>query len=548
LAAGASLVVTIHEPQPGARFFSELSLVVDLMAYGLDGLPCDGCFVLNTMAAELCVDGGLGEDCRGLQETLNAQIPLNNVKVRSPDRTTGLSEVVVWVRAPVGDGSTTANVSAARTYLWESAEAAAVGLRERTRALTAKTAQEGSAAAPQTLVAARVSAQLSLAFALSQAGRWRAARAELDRSWRETGSQSARRWLRALDSGIALHTILELDYVEVGCSSHRTITQSLVAGSAARGLAVEPVGRYLSEMMSSSAAHRQLEEWGGRGLPSVMGVRAALDEGLDEGRQELMYFMAMEDVSQYFVSGAEFDESRHFPGFLNLDLLGCNSLGAPHPTVERMFSKRGLSVPWRTEPVDVLSFRGLMERYGSIQGGERGKALRPDDENFSSFVHKVGLLKVDVEGKDLAVLRSVLDYCDSAAQGAQRGLHCPLAIQFESLEGYESEEARAALLERLTGPRSDGGAGLYHMPVRDDQDLQNFAEHDVYLSRTSSRDGVGADSKNSPSVFAWSGPLGLVVDGAEACGGDGDKLTIPQSAHAFAAGVPALACLVHQAN
>jgi hypothetical protein len=549
VAAGASLVLTILEPQPGARFASELSLSIELAAYGLDGIPCKDCFVIDTMAAEVCVDGGLGEDCRRLEDS--AQRPMSNVKVRGPGRTAYFSEVVVWVRTPIGDGSTTANISAARTYLWESAEAAAVGLRKRALTLAAETAQGRSTAALQTIVEARVSAQLSLAFALSQAGRWRAARAELDRTWRETGSQSARRWLRALDSGIALRKTLDLDYVEVGCSSHRTITQSLVAGSAARGLAVEPVGRYLSEMMSSSAANRQLGEWGGRGLPAVVGVRAALDEGLDEERQELMYFMAVEDVSQHIISGSEYDESR----FLLLDHLGCNSLGAPHPSLERAFSERGLSVPWSTEPVDVLSFRGLMERYGSIPGGERIEALRQEDENFPLFVHRVGLLKVDVEGKDLAVLRSVLDHCDSASLGAGRGIFCPLAIQFEALDGYEGEEARAALLVLLTGTRSDGGVGLYHIPTRDDRDFGSFAEHDVYLSLVSSPDGIGADSKRPPSVFAWSGPLGLIVDGTETCGGDdadgdtqGDvvKLIIPQSAHAFAAGVPALARLVYQ--
>ena len=168
----------------------------------------------------------------------------------------------------------------------------------------------------------------------------------------------------------------------------------------------------------------------------------------------------------------------------------------------------------------------------------------------------VGLLKVDVEGKDLAVLRSVLDYCDSTSNahgGTQRGTRCPLAIQFESLEGYESDEARASLLKRLSGPRADGGVGLYHMPTHSEDDYAKLSYHDIYLSRTSLSGIQGEDTTRPLSMFAWSGPLALVVDGSVACEGaeaegafqgDAATMTYPQAVHPFAAGVSILACLV----
>jgi len=535
---GAYLELTILEPQPGSRYYPELALSLDLTAYGSNGQECDGCVNVDVMATEVCVDGGLGVACRTLGG--GAVSSLGNVRVRNVSSTSGLSTINAWLQTTNTDGSISNTSNVCTTFLWESAGAAAESLRSLATSLTLRKAFE-----PSVPVKSLVSVHLHLAFALSQSGRYRAAREVLERMWREYGSQSARLWLLALDSGISLRKKLDIDFVEIGCSNHRTITQSLTASSVARGIAVEPVDRHLSEMLATSAISRQLDGRGERGLPSVIGVRAAVDEVAEgEIKKELMYFMASDDISKYFVSGNHDTSSEKF---LNMDHLGCNSLGAPHPELNKAFEERGMTPPWRTEVVDVLNFKSLMEQYGEIPSGEQETIVE-------SHVMAVGILKVDVEGKDLAVLRSLLDYCESNRHGSYRGLNCPLIIQFESLEGYENKEALAKLLHRLCSDRADGGTSLYHVPSQNGNFFAKTFERDIYLSRTSLTSSQIGRAGQHPSVFAWSGPLGLVLDGSVVCGGatatagDTEKpqwkpMAIPQSIHPYNAGVLILACL-----
>mmetsp|Transcript_69875 Transcript_69875/g.157936 ORF Transcript_69875/g.157936 Transcript_69875/m.157936 type:complete len:363 (+) Transcript_69875:1134-2222(+) len=333
---------------------------------------------------------------------------------------------------------------------------------------------------------------------------------------------------------------------------------------------------------------------GGFGLPRVMGLRAAVDEappplkeggfseggfsegGFSEGggRFESMYYLAAEDVGHLAVTFGEKGEKvplavgqgenaegDSLKPFLSKDHFGCNSLGGPHPFVDSIFKARGLEAPWRTEAVPVVDFKQMLMRATTA-----GQANA-----------RVGVLKVDVEGKDLAVLRSVLAHCAPLDERGSSKLApaaaCPLAIQFEhfAFAGPSSEVAwpreLAAVLARL---EAVGYARLLTQG------------HDAYLSLTrdptvrgpedrhgkpTASSAKGVDFEAVSEVFAWSGPLGLVVKGTEACapihtsGGDGGggegreaegavaapdprALVMPNDSNDFAAGLPALTCLL----
>ena len=462
------------------------------------------------------------------------------------------------------------NISYASTFLWESADEAAAGLR-------ARLLQAAPPASPDPAV------QLHLGFALSQAGRFRAALGALGAA-AAGGSHSAPVWRRALVRGLALRRSLDLDFVEIGCSQHRTVTLSLPAGSVARGLAVEPVARYLAEMLAGSGAAFQTARGRGRGLPGVVGVPAAVDGA--PGRLD-MYYLAFEDVGELAVrvdshgnrggggrgsGGGGFEAPRvvrlptadggqewadvEVEPFLTLDHFGCNRLGAPHPQIQEAFSSRGLVAPWRTEPVQVLTYGGLLAQYGpepEFEPAGAGTAAAAaaaaaataaagtgvGGPEAAPRLLRVGLLKVDVEGRDLAVVKSALTHCaagggDSSSSGGGAG-SCPLAIQFESLAAADGGAA-AADLEDLLGLLARAG---YQVAAR--------AHPDVYLTRAAGGGGV-----DGGGAFAWAAPLGLVVDGAAPCGspapggsGDPAALAYPVVSHPFAAGVPALACLLN---
>ena len=122
----------------------------------------------------------------------------------------------------------------------------------------------------------------------------------------------------------------------------------------ARGLAVEPIKRYLEEMLDSSADSISLG-----GLPAVTGLQVAvdaddnvhdLDANVPRGEKTVpMFFLSANDVRHWVVdfggSAAKREstlnlESMASPGsdlemeaFLPPDIFGCNSLGAPHPLV-----------------------------------------------------------------------------------------------------------------------------------------------------------------------------------------------------------------------
>ena len=86
---------------------------------------------------------------------------------------------------------------------------------------------------------------------------------------------------------------------------------------------------------------------------------------------------------------------------------GCNCLGAPHPTVlgilSRRFGEREALRLFEAETVEVVTPGDLLERNG---------------------VRSVGLLKVDTEGHDCRILNA---YLDAAARE-----QLPRLLRFES--------------------------------------------------------------------------------------------------------------------
>jgi hypothetical protein len=358
----------------------------------------------------------------------------------------------------------------------------------------------------------------------------------------------------------------------------------------ARGLAVEPVRRHLAEMMGAAATRHDLG-----GLPRVKGLCAAVDAtseggvvGLDGSSggggtgggattTQLMYFLAAEDIGDLVVNFGDWDveaaaaaaaaavaggsgSSAH-PArqqFLSPDVFGCNSLGGPHRQVDLWFEAQGLVAPWRTVEVPVFSY--LQALHWSSEQFPRGSNTNNNNNNNGRKVSTaVGILKVDVEGKDLAILRSVLRDCTAGKEkkAASRdddelSGSCPLAIQFESSPSFDQQAELAAVVMGF----ESAGYSLVHQK-EDDSYLSwqgvrgrkggssspKEKEKNVVLA-TAEEGGSDDEVTLTPTrAYAWSAPLGLVVEGVASCGSA--KLSSPRDGHRFAAGIPALVCLLN---
>lgn len=100
---------------------------------------------------------------------------------------------------------------------------------------------------------------------------------------------------------------------------------------------------------------------------------------------------------------------------------GCNSLGKPHKTVENVIESSGLQSLRKTLPVRVVSYGQLMANHA---------------------VSGVGYLKIDTEGHDPVILKSMIEYCDEHTS-------CfPQKIQFES-NGLSDIQLEESVLQML---------------------------------------------------------------------------------------------------
>lgn len=141
-----------------------------------------------------------------------------------------------------------------------------------------------------------------------------------------------------------------LDFIEIGTSDFNTLIQA--AGPAAHGLSIDPISLYLDRLPNR---------------PGCKKINAAISN--IEG-----------SVNVYFIPPQTLAKHK-LPNWLR----GCNSIGAPHPTVTKQLQKTGLAQEQIlvTQAVPCLRLQTVFKQH-EVDG--------------------VFLLKVDTEGHDAVIL------------------------------------------------------------------------------------------------------------------------------------------------
>lgn len=168
-----------------------------------------------------------------------------------------------------------------------------------------------------------------------------------------------------------------LDFIEIGTSDFNTLIQA--AGPDTRGLSIDPISLYIDRLPNR---------------PGCKKINAAISNV--EGT-----------VNVYFIPPQMLAKHK-LPNWLR----GCNSIGAPHPTVEKHLAKTGLAQQ------DVLVIQAV-------------PCLRLQTIFQQHEVHGVFMLKVDTEGHDAVILN---DFFNDAQPG-----QWPHQIIFESNKLSDSE-------------------------------------------------------------------------------------------------------------
>ena len=180
---------------------------------------------------------------------------------------------------------------------------------------------------------------------------------------------------------------VDYDFIEIGTSNFNTLTER--ASEKTRGLAVEPLWHYLSQ------------------LPSKQGVSKDNVAVSSKPGKARVYFIPESQVLKHKI-----------PEWFK----GCNSLHSYHP----LHIRHNVTHLCRTEEVDVVT---------------------PEQLWLKHRVRKVGILKTDTEGHDCVILESLHGYLS----GKPRHLW-PSKIQFESNEHTPRENVdRIIRLYRTVG-------------------------------------------------------------------------------------------------
>ena len=164
-----------------------------------------------------------------------------------------------------------------------------------------------------------------------------------------------------------------------------------------RGIAVDPISEHLQALPD---------------LPQVQKVEAAMDEW--SGQDNFWYVSAQNIKAHKGAYWAYFSEDwwswkvdvMHYAGSLG-------SLGTPHPNLDFMLRNIGRSDLLEKRIIQVLDWSTLCSRY---------------------HVRKVDVVQLDCEGKDCAILRGMLKYCD------RKPLALPRILQFEANHLTPEEE------------------------------------------------------------------------------------------------------------
>lgn len=148
-----------------------------------------------------------------------------------------------------------------------------------------------------------------------------------------------------------------LDFIEVGTSDFQTLIQE--ADDETRGISIDPVGAYLDRLPN---------------LKSCVKINAAISSF--EGETNV-YYILPDKIS-----------SLQLPEWVR----GCNSVGGPHPTVERLLNERNLPMN------DIVTI-------------ETVPVCRLSTVIANSNATGVFQLKVDTEGHDHIIVNDYLRNC-----------------------------------------------------------------------------------------------------------------------------------------
>ena len=148
-----------------------------------------------------------------------------------------------------------------------------------------------------------------------------------------------------------------VDWMEIGTNNFDTLLQTAMDGSV--GVSVEAMRFYLDQ------------------LPSK--------EGVTKVNAAVVRSTGNKTATIFYIPVTAIKEHR-LPWWLK----GCNSIGAPHPKALEELGRRGLMSLLVQEAVPALTFEEIVMREA---------------------ITAIGYLKVDVEGFDGQVVRSVVDAC-----------------------------------------------------------------------------------------------------------------------------------------
>lgn len=154
------------------------------------------------------------------------------------------------------------------------------------------------------------------------------------------------------------------DFIEIGTSDFNTLVQS--ASGDEKGLCIEPLQFYLDALPNRKNV-----------------IKDCCAISLHPG-----------EMTVYYVNPSDI-RTHKLPAWVR----GCNSVGKPHPTVAQLLSERKLTHIQQKAMVPVKTYEQIMEQYG---------------------VSTVEHLKIDTEGHDCIVLKSVMAYCDAHPQAFPR--------------------------------------------------------------------------------------------------------------------------------
>lgn len=170
------------------------------------------------------------------------------------------------------------------------------------------------------------------------------------------------------------------DYIEIGTSDFETIVQTCSDDMV--GLSIEPIKSYLDK------------------LPDRQGNTKLNVAITDEDCYLPLYYVKPEDII-----------SNKLPDWMK----GCNSVGSKHPSVLRELEQRGLLNIYSEETIEGVSFPSLVKNYN---------------------VGSVDYLKIDTEGHDFVILRSLL----------KTSLR-PNKIRFEANSLYKEDDIKSVISE-----------------------------------------------------------------------------------------------------